>query len=538
LYQRKIFPSQVVTPELARQIASFSSEIKRQIGILVNRQGKVTHVIIGDRQGVFIPDLSGYRSSATRLRGLRLVHTHLNREHITQDDLTDLAILRLDLVAAIGVEKDGLPGKVSLAHLLPENPHNEQWALIEFPHPSRTTLDFLQLVSSLEEEFERKQKSRTVEGDRERAILVSVSQKSTPETEESLDELQELAQSCNISVLDRIIQYRSQIDPRHLLGKGKIREVVIRSFQLGASLLIFDCELNPAQVKSITDQTEIKVVDRTQLILDIFAQRAHTKGGKIQVELAQLKYLLPRLVTKNTAMSRLTGGIGGRGPGETKLEINRRRVRDRIARLEKEIRILQKQRITKRKKREKGALPVISIVGYTNAGKSTLLNSLTHSQVHVEDRLFATLDPTSRRLRFPRDTEAIITDTVGFLRDLPQDLVNAFRATLEELIQADLIVHLIDVSNPGFEKQMEACEQILYDLGLERIPKMRVFNKEDKFHDVTILKNLCRLYDAISISAINPATLITLTEKIEAFFLKQKTLEPELFKQASLVEIV
>ena len=501
---------------------AFSSETKRQVGILANRRGKITHVIVGDHQGIFIPDISNYRSSATRLRSLRLVHTHLNNEPITQDDLTDLALLHLDLVSAIAVRKDGLPGKVFLAHLLPENPKNEQWNLLEFPHPAQINLDFLALITSLEEEFVRRQKLPKLENVQEKAILVSVSREPKPETQESLDELEELANSCNINVLDRIVQYRSEIDPHHLLGKGKIREVVIKCLQLGASLLIFDCELNPAQVKFITAYTEMKVIDRTQLILDIFAQRAHSRQGKIQVELAQLKYLLPRLVKRNTAMSRLMGGIGGRGPGEQKLEIDRRRVRDRINRLEKEIQKLQTRRITTRKKRQRVNLPVISIIGYTNAGKSTLLNALTYSRVAVESRLFATLDPTSRRLRFPRNTEAIITDTVGFLRDLPQDLMNAFRATLEELSQADLLIHLVDISNPGFKRQIEACEKILSKLRLDRITKILVFNKMDRFPNKGVLKNLCRLYEAMSISALNPATLIPLTKKIEDFLLQMK----------------
>ena len=502
---------------------------------MVNRRGNITHVIIGDHQGLFIPDLSGYRSSVTRLRGLRLVHTHLNKEPITQDDLTDLTFLHLDLVTAISVNKNGLPGKTYLAYLLPQNPQNEKWAFLEFFHPSEIKLDFLELITSLEEEFERKQKPLKKAEGKEKALLISVSNKAKHETNDSINELRELAESCNISVLDHIIQYRPQVDPRHFLGQGKLREVAIMSIQRGATLLIFDCELNPAQIKSITDQTEMKVIDRTQLILDIFAQRAQSKEGKIQVELAQLKYLLPRLVKKNTAMSRLMGGIGGRGPGEQKLEIDRRRVRDRINRLEKEIKKLQKRRITTRKKREKGDLPIISIVGYTNAGKSTLLNSLTHSHVHVEDRLFATLDPTSRRLRFPRDTEVIITDTVGFIRDLPQDLVNAFRATLEELSQADLLVHIIDVSNPNFKRQMDACEKILTDLELGRIPMIRVFNKDDQFPDQEMLKNLCRLYDAMSISAVNTETLIPLTEKIEELILNQKSEEKNLFRKSFVV---
>ena len=281
-------------------------------------------------------------------------------------------------------------------------------------------------------------------------------------------ELKELAESCGVEVFDAITQHRQEIDPKYLMGKGKLSDVVIRALQIGANLLIFDHELTPAQVRSITDFTELKVIDRTQVILDIFAQRAHSRDGKIQVELAQLKYLLPRLIEKNTAMSRLTGGIGGTGPGETKLEINRRRVRDKIHRLEEGLKNIQKGRNTRRSSRERAGLPVVSIVGYTNAGKSTLLNALTNSNVLVEDRLFATLDPKSSRLRFPRDTEAVITDTVGFIRNLPKELFAAFRATLEELHEADVLLHLIDVSNPDFEDHIVAVEKILEESGHRR----------------------------------------------------------------------
>ena len=300
---------------------------------------------------------------------------------------------------------------------------------------------------------------------RERAILVRV-ETNPRNRENSLGELKELAASCGVEVFDAVIQHRPEIDPKYLIGKGKLSDLVIRALQIGANLLIFDHELTPAQIRSITDFTELKVIDRTQVILDIFAQRAHSRDGKIQVELAQLKYLLPRLIEKDTAMSRLTGGIGGTGPGETKLEIDRRRVRDRIHHLEEGMKNIQKGRNTRRSSRERAGLPVISIVGYTNAGKSTLLNALTNSDVLVEDRLFATLDPKSSRLRFPRDTEAVITDTVGFIRDLPKELFAAFRATLDELHEADVLLHVIDVSNPDFEAHIAAVEKILEDLGI------------------------------------------------------------------------
>jgi GTP-binding protein HflX len=299
------------------------------------------------------------------------------------------------------------------------------------------------------------------------------------------------------------------------MGKGKLSELVVLALQKGANLLLFDQELNPSQVRSITDCTDLKVIDRTQLILDIFAQRAQSREGKIQVELAQLKYLLPRLVGKGTAMSRLTGGIGGRGPGETKLEMDRRRVRNRISQLEKLLVDVQKQRSQRRAKRKKKGVPIVSIVGYTNAGKSTLLNTLTDSSVLVESKLFATLDPTSRRKRLPKDAEIIVTDTVGFIRKLPRELMTAFRATLEELKDADLLIHLIDISNPGFPGQVESVERILGELHLDRIPMIRVFNKKDRVTPGTA-QRLCHRWNAIAVSANDKSSLGPLLDKIES----------------------
>jgi GTP-binding protein HflX len=331
----------------------------------------------------------------------------------------------------------------------------------------------------------------------------------------SLAELEELSLSSGIEVIGTLLQQRKNIDTKFIMGRGKLKDLTIMALQKGATLIIFDQELNPSQIRSITDQVDLKVIDRTQLILDIFAQRAQTREGKLQVELAQLKYLLPRLITKNTAMSRLTGGIGGRGPGETKLEINRRRVRDRITRLEESLSLVIKQRRQQKAKRSKRNLPVISIIGYTNTGKSTLLNTLTKSNVLAESRLFATLDPSSRRLKFPRDTAVIITDTVGFIKDLPKDLLTAFRATLEELENADLLLHVIDISNLCFENQIESVEQILADLKLDHIPLIRVLNKRDLVDQETVDVLSKSLY-GIPISANNGSTLTGLIEKMEA----------------------
>jgi GTP-binding protein HflX len=362
------------------------------------------------------------------------------------------------------------------------------------------------MIQALESELAHIRSSYDADSGKERALLVSVTSASRRIATDSLSELEELALSSGIEVVGTMLQQRNKIDSRLIMGLGKLQSLTILSLQKGASLIIFDQELNPSQIRSVTDQIDLKVIDRTQLILDIFAQRAQTKEGKLQVELAQLNYLLPRLVTKNTAMSRLTGGIGGRGPGETKLEINRRRVRDRIIRLEDALKRVRKQRKQQRARRNKRNLAVISIIGYTNAGKSTLLNTLTKSNVLAESRLFATLDPSSRRLKFPKDIEVIITDTVGFIKNLPKDLLVAFRATLEELDGADLLLHVIDISNPRFEDQVQSVEKILTDLDLQSIPSMRVLNKQDLVDQETV-HQLGQTLNGIPVSAKDESTL-------------------------------
>lgn len=470
--------------------------------------------MVGNHQAIVIPNLEKYRSGGGRLKGLRCVHTHLRHEPLTQDDLMDLALLKLDLMAAITMDQEGRPDHIHAAHLLPEGINGENWQILPPLPPWDPDIDCHTLIRSLESEFARKAPSQKVKRKWERAVLVSVSTAPRAIAEDSMVELRELAASSNIAVVDTVIQHRQKVDTRFLMGEGKLSQLVVLALQKGADLLIFDQELNPSQVRSITDLTDMRVIDRTQLILDIFAQRARSREGKIQVELAQLKYLLPRLVGKGTAMSRLTGGIGGRGPGETKLEVDRRRVRDRIGHLEKLLREIQKQREQRRARRNKRGLPVISIIGYTNAGKSTLLNTLTKSSVVAESRLFATLDPTSKRKKFPKDVEVIITDTVGFIRQLPEELITAFRATLEELEDANLLLHVIDISNPRFADQVQSVERILESLNLDRIPVLRVLNKQDRVDSVTV-KKLARTLDAVAISAIDERTLAPLLDKME-----------------------
>jgi GTP-binding protein HflX len=514
LYRRRLPPQFLISMELARDISRLSHEIRRQIGLLINRQGKIAYVIVGDYHRIVIPDTHDYRVAPGRLRGLRCIHTHLIDEPLTTDDLTDLALLRLDIMAAITMTETGHFHKAHVGYILPKSAYGTPFQTLDPLNPGEMNIGCLDLIQSLETELAHATSLHEAALKTERALLVSVTTESRQISLSSLEELKDLAISSGIQVVGEMLQLHRKVNSKFIMGPGKLQDLIILALQKGATVIIFDQDLNPSQMRSITDQIDLKVIDRTQLILDIFAQRAQTKEGKLQVELAQLKYLLPRLVAKNTAMSRLTGGIGGRGPGETKLEINRRRVRDRIKRLENDLLLVRKHRSQQKSKRGKKGLPVISIIGYTNAGKSTLLNTLTKSRVRAEDRLFATLDPSSRRLKFPKDIEVIVTDTVGFIKNLPKDLMVAFRATLEELEGADLLLHIIDISNPRFKDQIISVEKILLDLHLENIPLIRVLNKMDLVGKVTSEK-LCRNFDATAISANEESTLLPLIEKMK-----------------------
>jgi GTPase len=527
IYRRRVPPHQIVSPELGTFLCEVSRELERQVGVLVDRRGGIDVVVVGDDHHLELPDVGRFRAGRGRFRGLRLVHTHLRGEPLTRDDLTDLASLRLDLVAAIDATADGRAALVHAAHLLPDNPDGRLWQLLP-PQPlAHDTLDVDALIRSLEEEFARRTDRAVASDGRPAALLVHVAVgRAALESEARVAELRELCRTAGLQVVGVVTQRRQDPDPHFLLGRGKLEEVVLRAMQLGAELLVFDPDLSPSQARAVSDETELKVIDRTMLILDIFAQRARSQDGKIQVELAQLRYTLPRLVEKNTMMSRLTGGIGGRGPGETKLEINRRRARERIQRLEKQIKELQRRRTLRRALRGRRGLPIISIVGYTNAGKSTLLNTLTEGDVLVEDKLFATLDPTSRRLRFPREREVILTDTVGFIRDLPEELVQAFRATLEELEDADLLIHLCDAADPDYEAHIAAVEKILADLGLAQIPRILCFNKVDRLEPEEAAARARRV-GALGISAFSADTTRPLLACIEERLWREDVAVPD-----------
>lgn len=506
---------EIVSRDALRQISAIASETKRQAGLLITRGGDVAYVIIGDDKRISIPDLSQYRSAGHRLNGLRCVHTHFNNEPISQEDLSDLVLLGLDMMVAVQVDPEGIPGPIDYAHILPKNVGDRGWDITHVPDIGQVNIDFIELIQAIEDELARTDRRPTLEK-KERAVLAAVINGPSVYAKESLDELRALAVSNDLEVADVLIQHLKKPDPRFFIGKGKLSELVLKCTQAGANLLIFDNELTPDQIRILSDYTELRIIDRSQLILDIFARRAVTREGKIQVELAQLKYVLPRLAEKNTAMSRLTGGIGARGPGETKLEINRRRARERIINLNRELKKIRQQRQDRRRLRNTRRVPVISIVGYTNAGKSTLLNTLTNSSIGAKDRLFETLDPSSRRLRFPREREVIITDTVGFIRALPKSLMEAFAATLEELHDANLLLHVADASTPRMEEQIKTVEEVLLQLDLKDIPCIIAYNKSDLIPPEEALL-LSRFRDGISISALDRSTLAPLLTKIEDF---------------------
>jgi len=531
LYRRRVPIAEFCSHDLATRLVEISDDLRRQVAILVNRAGSVEYVIVGDEKGVVIPELRDYPLGKRVMRGLRLIHTHLKNEPVSEDDLTDLSLLRFDLLAALLFTPGKVPIQAQLAWLSPDQRSTGTTLGLIVPL-ERVDLDCVHFIPELEADLEKAARSATKAKDAlERAIMISVTNTgSRQEAEDSMAELRELARTAQVEALDEFIQRPKHLNPRFLMGEGMMRDVVIRAMQRSASMLIFDQELTPAQIRSISAMTELKVIDRSQLILDIFARRAKTLDGKVQVELAQLKYLLPRLTGRGVQMSRLMGGIGGRGPGETKLETDRRRIRDRIATLERELKELSQGRDQRRKQRVKAGVPIISIVGYTNAGKSTLLNSLTKSDVFTEDLLFATLDTSTRRLRFPREREVIITDTVGFIRSLPKSLMGAFKATLEELRDADLLLHVVDSSHPCFENQIAQVRTILEELGLGDTQELLVYNKSDLLDEMkkkdTVaflrVRQSARLQNSVTVSARDRKSLTSLIDELQRRFWPEK----------------
>jgi GTPase len=524
LYRRRVNSAAPITQEFADRLTAISAELNRVVAVLVDRSGEVEWVMVGDSDRVYLPDIGRQRAASDRFRALRLIRTNLNGDgnsvELTRDDLTDLSKLQLDMVMTISVDPHGEAGATRWAHLLPENPDDQIWEIHAEERPYDCFFDFENFIQELEGEFQRKADALVTTGD-DPALLVYVATPDSRDEDTELAELLELSRTAGVEIVDTIVQRRTRVHPKYAVGRGKIEELTLRALQLDCELVIFAQDLSPGQLRAITDETELKVIDRTQLILDIFAQRARSKDGKIQVELAQLKYNLPRLHSKNTGMSRLAGGIGGRGPGETKLEINRRRARDRIRQLEKDIEKISQQRQIRRKRRVQSQIPIVSVVGYTNAGKSTLLNGLTQSRVRSEDKLFATLRPTTRRLRYPDSREIILTDTVGFIHELPDELVSAFKATLEELDESDLLLHLVDISNDNFEERMEAVNRILREIGLENKEQLLVFNKIDMVED-KVVDALCRRFEAVGISALDLETTEPLIDEIEQRVFRQK----------------
>lgn len=488
LMQRRYPEDEAFRQEHGRELALISRAIGRQVGLLIDRRGRVRMVIVGQYGGLTIPQLGRERAGAARLRGLRLLHTHLDSRSgagrgalLDQEDLMDLLFLRLDAMIALSVDEAGAPAEWQAARLVPGG----ETELMPRRAFSDAAINFASEAAALESELARSADAMGAAGSAaageagkaERALLISVSDRPRAITGRSLDELASLARTAGIEAVGSFIQRLARPDPRHILGKGKLAELETEALRLNAGLLLFDGELSPAQGRQLADITERRVLDRTQLILEIFARHAESRAGKCQVELARLAYELPRLAGGNRAFDRLAGGIGGRGLGETRLELDRRRIRSRMAFLKGELGRLGRQRALRRAKRAE--IPQAALIGYTNAGKSSLLNRLTRSDVLSADRLFATLDPTARRLRFPREREIILTDTVGFIRDLPRELMEAFRATLDELSYADLLLHVADAKSADLCERMEAVENVLEELSLAEKPRILLLNKWD-----------------------------------------------------------
>ncbi|MDP9764995.1 GTPase HflX [Deinococcus enclensis] len=525
LYRRRIDPGRVGSPELARNLAELAHDVRREVGVLIDRRGRVISVSVADAKGTEFPDL---RMGENRLSGFHLLHAHPKGGPLSKGDLSTLFLRRLDAVSAIEVRQEGQPGLVHTAHLTPPGTvgEEEDWRILP-PVPSHLIdeFDLGAQVSALEEEIARAARTREAKKDRERAILVQIDQGEF-DAEDRLDELAELARTAGAEVVHRELVYRRNLKPGTLVGAGKLEELTSRAYHLDADLLIFGQELGAAQAREIETATGLKIIDRTQLILDIFALHAQGVESRLQVELAQLRYMKPRLLGAGAQLSRIGGSggsaaggaIGTRGPGETKLELDRRRINDRLSFLEKQLEGVSQRREERRKGRARNDVPVVSIVGYTNAGKSTLLNAFTHAaeeprRVLAENKLFATLRPTSRQGYIPGVGQVVLTDTVGFIRDLPKDLTRAFRATLEEIGDADVLLHVVDAASPGADTRLDAVNRILEDLGFADMPTVIALNKADAADPDTLARELERT-GGIPVSALKNIGLTDLKDAL------------------------
>jgi GTPase len=539
LLTQRIPADKILTIELADSVAELSNSIGQPVSLVVNRRGQVVNVTVGQPSDVNMPELRGVRVGPGRLCGHRIIHTNLSKGNSpdakngpNKESLQCLARNRLDLLAQIEVNPEGpfsrsrgeqakMADVIHIAHLLPgRDSEGKIWKLLP-PETSRRAQeeDFEALISALEDEFRKVAPGLPVAEGEERAVLVGLitDGENSWQVEDDLDELAQLGRTAGATICERLTQTRPQPDPRFFLGSGKVQELALMVQEMGANLVIVDQELTANQQRMLEEVVGCKVIDRTELILDIFAQRAQTREGKLQVELAQLKYLLPRLIGKGLSLSRLGGGIATRGPGETKLEIDRRRIRERINSLEKETERIRSHRETQRRRRNDDHLPVVALTGYTNSGKSTLLNALTKSNAVVEDKLFATLDPTTRRTTLPDHSPVLLTDTVGFIKKLPTSLVAAFRATLEEVAVADVLIHVVDASHPNVSEHIASVYDVLSELGAVDKPLITVLNKADivRKEDLTYL--VAQVPNPVIISAtkrVGLGSLLTIIQDV------------------------
>lgn len=530
LLQERVPEGKILTIDLAEAMAEFSHETGIAVCVAINRRGQVVHVTVGQPRDVETPELKGLRSGPGRLCGHRLIYTAMGNGGINKEDLQVLARHRLDTLAQIKVDAEGtfsksrgeqgkLADSVNIAHLLPARDGEGRLWKVMPPQTVRRVQEeeFDKLIQALEDEFRRVAPGLPIAEGEERAVLVGLIQEGQDawQIEDELDELAQLARTAGAKVCGRMTQARLQPDPRLFLGSGKVQELALLVQELGSNLVVVDLELSPNQQRNLEEAVGVKVIDRTELILDIFAQRANTREGKLQVELAQAQYLYPRLVGKGLTLSRLGGGIATRGPGETKLEVDRRRIRDRINLLEKETLRIRSNRDTQRRKRISEKLPVVALTGYTNSGKSTLLNSLTKSGALVEDKLFATLDPATRRTVLPDNSPVLITDTVGFIKKLPTSLIAAFGATLEEVVVADVLLHVIDASHPNVMEQITSVHDVLSELNANDKPMITVLNKADLARHEDLMWLASQLPNPVTISAKDRTGLGRLMESIQ-----------------------